>query len=150
MLVRYRRYIPFMAIRYPNWNNWAKYHRNVFENTIFFVATSSFVILRHVYQPAPVCLLSRASRTVYTILIRMWGSILGDADVLRSRKSGEECRITATTLTIAGKPPFSDIRRLGFYGEANSISWGRPDSEVPRLRQLSVPRPNHRLGRTPQ
>jgi len=53
-----------------------------------------------------------------------------------------------TTLTIARKPPFSDIRRSGFYGEANSISLSRPYSEVPRLRQLSFPAPNHRLGRT--
>lgn len=67
------------------------------------------------------------------------------------RKIGKivgKMRNNGTTLTIAGKPPFSDIRRSGFYGGANSISLSRAYSEVPRLRQLSVPAPNHRPGRT--
>lgn len=65
-------------------------------------------------------------------------------------KAAWKMRSNGTTHTIAKKLPFSDIRRSGFYGEANSISSSRPYSEVPRLRQLSFPAPNHHLDRTPQ
>lgn len=49
-------------------------------------------------------------------------------------------------LTIAGKLQFSDIQYFDFCDEVNSISLSQFCLEVPKLRQLSFPTPNHHHG----